>query len=207
MNVLIVGCGKVGSHLANYLDSLGHDVSIVDTDAASFDQLEDSFSGFTVQGIPIDQEVLQRAGILGCDAVAALSQDDNVNIMVSQLAQEIFHVPRVITRIYDPERKDVFSHFGLKTVCPTDLTVDAVYSMLTDVDDVKNLTFDGSVLGFYTVPAPKMMVGDSIKNLREQEGQALLGVLHANGSITMNSREELRRVIASDRLVYAKLID
>ncbi|MCI8624626.1 MAG: TrkA family potassium uptake protein [Provencibacterium sp.] len=207
MNVLIVGCGKVGSHLANYLDSLGHDVSIVDMDAGSFDQLEDDFSGYTVQGVPIDQEVLRRAGILGCDAVAALSQDDNVNIMVSQLAREVFHVPKVITRIYDPKRKDVFSHFGLKTVCPTDLTVDAVYSMLIDIDDVKRLTFDASVLGFYTIPAPRLTVGDSIKDLRVPEGQTLLGVLHANGSITLYSREELRRVIASDRIVYAKLID
>lgn len=207
MNILIVGCGKVGAHLANYLDSMGHDVSVVDRDAGSFDQLEDGFSGFTVQGVPIDQEVLRRAGILGCDAVAALSQDDNINIMVAQLAREVFHVKKVVTRIYDPDRKDVFSHFGLSTICPTDLTVDAVYSILTDVGEAKTLTFDSTVMGLFTVPAPKMLVGDSVKNLREEPGQVLVGILHQNGAITLNSREELRRVVATDRLIYAKVID
>lgn len=207
MNILIVGCGKVGAHLANYLDSMGHDVSVVDRDAGSFDQLEDGFSGFTVQGVPIDQEVLRRAGILGCDAVAALSQDDNINIMVAQLAREVFHVRKVVTRIYDPDRKDVFSHFGLSTICPTDLTVDAVYSILTDVGEAKTLTFDSTVMGLFTVPAPKMLVGDSVKNLREEPGQVLVGILHQNGAITLNSREELRRVVATDRLIYAKVID
>ena len=181
MNILIVGCGKVGAHLADYLDSMGHAVSVVDRDARSFDQLEDGFSGFTVQGVPIDQEVLRRAGILGCDAVAALSQDDNVNIMVAQLAREVFHVQKVITRIYDPDRKDVFSHFGLATICPTDLTVDAVYSMLMDTGDVKMLTFDSTVMGFYTVPAPRMWVGDSVKTCGRSRGKRWWGFCTRTG--------------------------
>lgn len=75
---------------------------------------------------------MKQAGIESCDAVAAVSQDDNLNIMCSQLAREIFKVPSVLARIYDPAREDVFSHFGLHTVCPTNLTVSAVKSALTE---------------------------------------------------------------------------
>lgn len=137
MNILIVGCGKVGSQLANVLSKMGHDVSIVDPDEERFSNLSDEFAGYTVTGVPIDQDVLRKAGIEGCEALAAVSNDDNMNVMVCQIASEIFHVPKVLARIYDPARGDVFSHFGLHTVCPTNLSVDALYSMLTDGTELK----------------------------------------------------------------------
>ena len=112
MNILVVGCGKVGARLASVLSREGHDVSIVDRFEESFEMLSDDFEGFKTCGVPIDQDVLRRAGIENCDALAAVSPDDNVNIMVRQLAREIFHVPQVLARIYDPAREDVFSHFG-----------------------------------------------------------------------------------------------
>ncbi|MEG0570900.1 MAG: NAD-binding protein, partial [Oscillospiraceae bacterium] len=105
MNIMVVGCGKVGSRLALALCEDGHDVSVVDRYESSFELLGSAFSGFTTIGVPIDQDVLKRAGIEDCDAVAAVSSDDNVNIMVSQLAHEIFKVPTVLARIYDPKRE------------------------------------------------------------------------------------------------------
>lgn len=206
MNILIIGCGKVGSHLANLLSQLGHDVAIVDRNPESFDLLDNDFAGFTVQGIPIDQDVLKRAGIQGCDALAAVTRDDNVNIMVSQVAKEIFHVPRVLARIYDPQRKDVFSHFGLKTICPTNITVEAVYSMLIDTDETKQLTFDSSVVAFDTVPLPLKYAGDMLGDLPVPKGEMLLGVLHEDGSLDF-ARDGRVRLAAKDRLIYTKLVD
>lgn len=208
MNILIVGCGKVGSCLANYLSQLGHDVSIVDRFEENFDMLDNQFSGLVVKGVPIDQDVLKRAGIQGCDALAALSNDDNMNIMVSQVAREIFHVPRVIARIYDPQRKDIFSHFGLKTICPTNITVEAVYSMLVDTDETKQLTFDSSVIGFDTTPLPKQFVGCLLGDIPCTPGEVLFAVLHEDGSITLSGTQEPRfRVVAGDRLIYTKVVD
>ena len=82
MNIIVVGCGRVGSQLASYLDEVGHDVVVVDRDAENFEALSNRFHGFTVEGVPIDQDVLRRAGIENCDAVAAVSHNDNMNIMV-----------------------------------------------------------------------------------------------------------------------------
>lgn len=96
MNILIVGCGKVGSMLASELDRMGHDVAVLDREEAHFALLDSDFSGYTISGVPIDQDVLKRAGIEGCDAILAMTEDDNVNIMVCQMAKEIFHTKTVL---------------------------------------------------------------------------------------------------------------
>ena len=129
MNILIIGCGKVGSRLADVLCQLGHDVAIIAQKRESFDLLSDDFSGFTIQGVPIDLDILRQAGIEGCDAIAAVTEDDNTNIMVCQIAREIFNVPRIVARIFDPLREDIFSRFDIQSVCPTNITVSSVYAM------------------------------------------------------------------------------
>lgn len=88
MNILIIGCGKVGSRLADILCQIGHDVSIIALKRESFDLLSDDFSGFTIQGVPIDLDILRQAGIEGCDAIAAVTEDDNTNIMVCRLPEK-----------------------------------------------------------------------------------------------------------------------
>ena len=159
MNILVIGCGKVGSQLASMLSEEGHDVSVIDRDAKNFEMLDDNFSGMTTVGVPIDQDVLKQAGIESCDAVAAVSQDDNLNIMCSQLAREIFKVPSVLARIYDPTREDVFSHFGLHTVCPTNLTVSAVKSALTENQSIRTINFGAHTLAFNLIQVPDELVG------------------------------------------------
>lgn len=130
MNVLIIGCGRVGSRLAMTLQRQGHTVSVVDSDADSFHKLDGQFHGYTTVGVPIDDQVLRSAGIESCDALAAVTPDDNTNIMVGQMAQRLYRVPRVVARIVDPSREDVFSQFSLPTVCPTNLSVEAISQAL-----------------------------------------------------------------------------
>ena len=126
MNILIIGCGDTGSQLANVLDHMGNQVSVVDRDPETAEELSDSFTGMFTAGVPIDQDVLRHAGIEGCDVVIAVTKDDNTNLMVAQLARDIFGVPKVISRVSDPRREEVFSSFGLSTICPTNLTAESV---------------------------------------------------------------------------------
>lgn len=102
MNILIVGCGDTGSQLANVLDHMGNQVSVVDRNPETAAELSDSFTGMFTVGVPIDQDVLRHAGIEGCDVVIAVTRDDNTNLMVAQLARDIFGVPKVISRVSDP---------------------------------------------------------------------------------------------------------
>ncbi|MEG1870224.1 MAG: NAD-binding protein, partial [Oscillospiraceae bacterium] len=88
MNILVIGCNKVGARLANVLCRMGHDVVVVERNRENFRHLDDDFDGFTVEGVGIDQDVLREAGIEGCDALAAVTDDDNTNAMVCQIAKE-----------------------------------------------------------------------------------------------------------------------
>jgi trk system potassium uptake protein TrkA len=119
MKVIIMGCGRVGARLAALLDSEGHEVTVIDTDAYSFRRLPPSFKGTTLLGNGIDEEVLRKAGIEQADAFVAVTQGDNRNIMANQIAKHIFNVPKVICRIYDPLRQELFETLGLETVSST----------------------------------------------------------------------------------------
>ncbi|HVC23544.1 MAG TPA: TrkA family potassium uptake protein [Candidatus Dormibacteraeota bacterium] len=119
MKVVIVGCGRVGSTLARDLASGGHDVAVVDVSRRAFDRLGDKFAGRVVLGSGIDQEVLEQAGAATADCFISVTNGDNRNIMSAQVAQEIFKIPRVMTRVYDPIREKVYREMGLYTYCPT----------------------------------------------------------------------------------------
>ncbi|MEF9894659.1 MAG: TrkA family potassium uptake protein [Clostridia bacterium] len=131
MYIIIAGCGKLGANLAKKLSEAGHNVAIIDRDAASFEQLGAGFNGMTVVGMPIDEEVLKTAGIERADALAAVTPDDNMNVMTSQIARALYHVKAVVTRAYDPERAAVLKQMGFDTICPTTLAVDMFSGELT----------------------------------------------------------------------------
>lgn len=125
MNVVIMGCGRVGARVATLLDEDGHNVTMIDRMSTSFERLPRKFSGNTVIGTGIDEDVLKIAGIEKADAFVATTNADNRNIMGAQVARTIFNVPHVIVRIYDPVRADAYREMGLITVCPT-TTISAV---------------------------------------------------------------------------------
>jgi trk system potassium uptake protein TrkA len=119
VKVVILGCGRVGAELARLLDQAGHHVTIIDSTSDSFQRLDPKFSGEKVIGNGIDEEVLKRAGIETADAFAAVTNGDNRNIMASQIAKEIFRVPKVVCRIYDPIRQSTYRDLGLEAFSPT----------------------------------------------------------------------------------------
>jgi len=130
MNVIIVGCGRVGALLATNLAAKGHAVTVIDPNAESFNRLPPEFNGRTVLGSGIDMDVQARAGVEHADALVACTPGDNRNIAASQIAREIFPVPKVVARINDPLRAEVFHDLGLQTVCPTLLGTELVREAL-----------------------------------------------------------------------------
>jgi trk system potassium uptake protein TrkA len=112
------------------LDQAGHEVSVIDFSSDSFQRLSPDFRGETVQGNGVDEEILIRAGIKEADAFAAVTNGDNRNIMASQIAKEIFHVNKVMCRIYDPIREETYRELGLETICPTKVGAQMFYDEL-----------------------------------------------------------------------------
>ena len=131
MKIVIMGCGRVGSHLANSLDAEGHDITILDIDAYSFDRfLSPEFHGTALLGSGTDEEILRRAEIEKADAFIAVAHGDNRNVMACQIAKHVFRVPKVICRIYDPQRRDLYILLGIDAVSPTTLVAQALRDKL-----------------------------------------------------------------------------
>ena len=135
MYIIIAGCGKIGSNLVKTLSNEGHDVVVIDPNEDNFAQLESGTNCLTITGMPIDEDVLKSAGIEHADALCAVTSDDNVNVMVAQIASQLYHVPHVVTRVYDPDKDEVLRQMGLITVCPTMLTVAAIGALLGETEE------------------------------------------------------------------------
>jgi trk system potassium uptake protein TrkA len=119
MKIVIMGSGRVGAQLAALLDAEGHQVTVLDTDAYSFRRLPADFGGTALVGNGLDQPSLIRAGIEEADVFVAVTQGDNRNVMAAQIAQHIFNVPKVICRIYDPLRQELYQTLGIEAISPT----------------------------------------------------------------------------------------
>jgi len=130
MKVVILGCGRVGAYLAKSLTADGHQVTMIDANRVSLSRLGDDFPGKIVIGTGIDEDVLNQADIKEADAFVAVTNGDNTNVMAAQVAKEIFGVPRVICRIYDPLRAEFYATLGLETICPTLMGANAIKGLL-----------------------------------------------------------------------------
>ena len=119
MKVVIMGCGRVGAQLAGLLDSDGHQVTVLDTDAYSFRRLPPDFNGTALLGNGTEEGALKEAGIEEADAFVVVTQGDNRNVMAAQIAKHVFNVPKVVCRIYDPLRRDLYNTLGLEAFSPT----------------------------------------------------------------------------------------
>ena len=126
VHVVIVGCGRVGSSLARQLEESGHTVAVVDRKSDAFQRLGPDFKGQTISGIGFDRDVLLSAGIERAEALAAVTNGDNSNILVARVARENFGIERVVARIYDPRRAAIYQRLGIATVATVSWTTERV---------------------------------------------------------------------------------
>lgn len=126
MNVIVVGCGRVGSQLATLLSVEGHNVTVIDKEANAFKRLGTLFNGVTVKGLGFDEDVLEEAGIRTCDAFAAVTDLDNTNLMAAEVARKIFGVRHTVARLYNPVRERTYQQLGLDYVCGTTLVAEVL---------------------------------------------------------------------------------
>ena len=212
MNILIIGCGRVGRRLVGVLERLGHDVSVLDEDAAKLAllrEMEPPFSGMAVAGVPIDDDVLRSAGIEACDAVAAVTGDDNINLMAAQIAQKLFGVEHVIARVEDPSRKEVYTErFGLRIVCGTNLTAQGLLAGILQEEDSETqcVVFGSSTANFSAVPAGRALWNRPLAEARlPRPGMQIFGVQRANGTMELACTGPVIHV--DDKIVFAEMAD
>ena len=165
MRVIIVGCGRMGAELANQMWHDGHDVTVVDKNPQAFYRLGAGFKGATVEGIGFDREVLIRAGVERADALAATTSGDNSNIITARVARNVFHVPKVIARLYDPRRAEIYQRLGLQTVSSTAWGVSRAIQLLSHAELYVTVTLGSGDVEIIELEAPLHWAGRTVNNV------------------------------------------
>jgi trk system potassium uptake protein len=165
MKVIIMGCGRVGTEASRLMSEEGHEVTVVDCDERIGEVLGPQFHGKIVIGVGFDRDVLIRAGIETADAFAAASDSDNANIVAARIARNIFKVPRVVARLYDPRRAEIYRRLGLATISSTVWGAERIRETLTHVELDAQTTFGSGEVSLYTIEATPALIGRMVNAL------------------------------------------
>jgi trk system potassium uptake protein TrkA len=173
MRVIILGCGRVGSTLATQLSLEGHDVRVVDRDPKARRLLPRTFAGQFCVGNGYSRTVLQAAGVDEADAFIAVTSGDNTNIVAARTAKEVYRVPVVIARIYDPRRADIYRDLGIPTVASVRWTVGRIHQMLLHRHLTPEQTYGNGETLLVRSPVPDYLKGRPLADL-EIDGEVRL---------------------------------
>jgi trk system potassium uptake protein TrkA len=165
MRVIVMGCGRVGEQLARLMSAEGHDVAVIDYSVEALARLGPDFKGRRVRGVGFDRDVLVRAGIELADGFAATSSSDNVNAVAARIARSLFHVPRVVARLFDPERAEVYKRLGLATISSTTWGAERIRELLTHADLDAVRSFGAGEVQMLEIEVPPSLVGRSVRDL------------------------------------------
>ncbi|MGA1840232.1 MAG: potassium channel family protein [bacterium] len=167
MYFLIIGCGRLGAELAFKLSDEGHDVVVIDKDNKAFNRLGSSFNGMTITGNGFDCEVLENAGIKQADALAAVTNEDNTNIIAVQIAKQIYQVPNVLARVYDPKKANTYNKLGLEIIGSTTVLARMFRDRFIENNIEKTIAPYHGRIELYNLEVKRPLAGKLVKDLNE----------------------------------------
>ena len=201
-----MGCGRVGSELSHALGDAGHDVTVIDKRADAFDRYPPGEHARKIVGLGFDRDVLEEAGIREADAFIAVSSGDNSNIVSARVALEHYHVPKVIARIFDPRRAEIYERLNIPTVATTTWGVKQMQLMLLHTGKEVRESLAGGELLRVRLPVPPHLVGKSASALNV-EGRILIAGVSRGGkgfipsaSSTLQEGDFLIAMVAKDAM-------
>lgn len=165
MKIIIMGCGRVGEQVSRLMADEGHEVVVIDYDANALARLGPEFKGRKVKGIGFDKNVLVDAGIEQADAFAATSSSDNANIVAARIARQVFRVPTVVARLYDPRRAEIYRRLGMRTISSTTWGAERIRELLIHRDLDPVTTFGSGEVCLVELQVTPRLVGRNVKHL------------------------------------------
>ena len=180
MKILIIGCGRVGAGLAKTLVGRGHSVTIVDKDPLAFGKLGDDFKGQIIVGIGFDREVLLKSGIEGADGVAAVTSSDEANVVASRIARDIFHVPKVVARLYDVRQAEIYKRLGIQTIAPTGWGINRIADLLLYSPLQVVFSIGSGDIELVENQVPQLLVGRTVRDLTVSGEIHVVSITRAN---------------------------
>jgi trk system potassium uptake protein TrkA len=210
MKVVIAGCGRVGTQIAEMMSMDGHDVVVIDNDPGSFRRLSKSYSGELVEGVAFDEETLRKAGIEEADAFAAVTNFDNANLMAAEVAEKVFGVPRVISRLFNPDKELTFEAMGIDYVCGTTCVAGNIMERLVAPSLLVRSKYAANQYLMAEFDLPRRWEGAMVSHIEEKEGVRFAFLVRSgelllpNGSTVMQSGD---RALASVRANRARRLE
>ncbi len=165
MNMIIIGCGRVGSELAYRLFQKGHRVSIIDTNQSTFSSLPPDFLGRTIEGEALNQDILHRAGIEEADGLACVTGSDPLNVVIAHIARIIYKVPRVVSRNYDPAYREMHEAFGLQTVSSSSWGAQRIEELMIHAEMRTVFSAGNGEVEIYEVGIPAKLNGKPLQEI------------------------------------------
>jgi trk system potassium uptake protein len=192
VHVVIMGCGRVGSLLADRLDEAGHSVAIVDQDPHAFRRLSSRFSGTTVKGVGFDRETLEKAGVERAHAFAAVSSGDNTNILAARVARETYGVEHVVARIYDPRRAEVYQRLGIPTVATVSWTAGQIMRRLFPQGALEEYRDASGIVVLAEVPLHTSWYGHAATDVEAASGARIAYMSRLGSGMLINQQTVLQ---------------
>jgi trk system potassium uptake protein TrkA len=206
MKIIIMGCGRVGEQLSRLMLDEGHQVAVIDQDINALNRLGPDFKGRKVRGVGFDRDILVQAGIQEADAFAATSSSDNANIVAARIARNVFGVPRVVTRLYDPRRAEIYKRLGLVTISSTTWGAERIRELLTHSELDPTLSFGNGEVSLVALETPPQIVGRLVRNITVpgevnvvaivRDGRAFMPI----GGTEFQSRDMIQFVVLSSSM-------
>ncbi|MBV9971855.1 MAG: NAD-binding protein [Candidatus Eremiobacteraeota bacterium] len=190
MRYLIVGCGRVGSALAKLLDADNHEIIVVDENPAAFRRLGTRFKGHVVVGTGIDYDVLKRAGAGHADGFIAVTNGDNRNVMAALIAQRMFKIKKIVARIYDPPRGQMYRELGIDTVCPTTIGAKLIRDVLTEAPWDTLQSFDYGQVTSLSASVSASNAGKRVADF-ERPGQIRIAAIRSGKTVRVPANDTI----------------
>lgn len=191
MYVIIVGCGRVGSEMAKLLSNEGHNVVVIDKSPASFERLGGTFNGLTMVGNGFDLALLKQAGIEKADAFCAVTNGDNTNLISAQVAKKIFKVPKVLARVYDPQRAHIYAALGLDIISGTILFASMLRDKIIE-SRFSSYLIETKELGVIEIDVQNNLAGKTIAELNMPGEFLVVAIRRLEGVIIPDAKTALR---------------
>lgn len=207
MKVIIGGCGRVGAHLARRFALERHEVVVIDKEPAAFDRLGASFAGETIRGLVFDKKILEKAGADKADAFIAVTSGDNSNVVAATVARDIYRIPSVVARIFDPRRAEIYRRLGIQTVSSVAWATNEITALVLFPQLVRDLTLGDGEVQLVKVAVPHRIVGRPIAELAMPGEVMPFAIVRAGKSFIPATHEPLQQGDIVEAAVLATAMD
>jgi trk system potassium uptake protein TrkA len=192
MKIIIAGCGRVGATIATKLSLEGHEISVIDKNTEAFESLRKNFKGQTIKGMAFDGDALKKAGIERADAFLSVTSGDNSNVVSATIAKDVFRVPKIVARIYDPRRAEIYRKFGIQTVSTVTWAANEILTLLTYTSIVRDISLGDGEVQITKAAIPPRLIGRTLNDLSVPGEISVIAIIRGGKAFIPSSADAFK---------------